>query len=114
MLFEGLCEKIDVFFRKAKAYSTYNRFDNLGDLVRTSNQGKKLVEEEGKFYVVKGDKKEPAFIPQHYECDGCGIVKGSPGRRGFNDIGVLSGGEGYETYCTICDNIIDRHYTVRS
>jgi len=108
----GFGKKMDLGFKRMKAYSTYKRFDSLEDLVKTSNQGKPLVEEDGKFYVVEGSKREEAFIPPHYKCPDCGIIKGKPSERLSTSTETLPSNIAYafDTYCNICDNVLGHRY----
>ena len=111
MVFDTITRKISVALKRAKAYSTYQRFDTLEDLVKISNQGKTLVEEDGKFYVVNGDKKELAVIPAHYECSGCGVIKSEPGERVVSsDLLPAKTKYGFEQYCVLCEEIIGHRY----
>ena len=72
-----------------------------------------------KAFAGSGRKMEEAYLckemrSKEEDADGCGWVKGAPIKKGYDEIGILSGSRGTRCYCRICLILIGEHETISS
>ncbi|MBI4979942.1 hypothetical protein HZC30_00115 [Candidatus Woesearchaeota archaeon] len=68
-------EKIQAKIAQAKEEGLV--FDSVADLVRTEYPAQEIIEKERSFYLVETSTERKVFVPSHYNCPICGVVKGS-------------------------------------
>lgn len=77
-------------------------FNSLEELVKEKYDNKGRIEKASNILLTYVNEEGNNSKLGYYTCPICGVVKGEPEEKKYNNINLLSGSRGVKYYCNIC------------